>query len=139
MTGAPASAQARGGLAGGCRRTRGRKTAVSRGLLRGAYAARYRRRPRWEEAPMQGPELRRRPRVSRSPGASRTDPERIARALASTTAEVGLAEMASSGPAALLPTGDVALGGGATAADVPTATARDDPERQERWSQWMAD
>ena len=88
---------------------------------------------------MQGPELRRRPSVSRSPGAIRTDPERIARAPARTTAEVGIAEMASPGPAALLSTGDAARGGGATAADGPTATARDDPERQERWSHWMAD
>ena len=87
---------------------------------------------------MQGPGVQRRPRVSHSPSASRTDAERIARAPASTTAEAGLAAVASPDPAALLPTWDAARGGGATAADRPTASPRDGPERQERWSLWMA-
>ena len=87
---------------------------------------------------MQGPELRHRSRVSRSPIRSRTDAECIARGPARATADADLAELASPGPAALLRTSDAARGGGATASGMPTADPRDDAERQGRWSQWMA-
>src|SRR5215475_9361482 len=80
MAGTPASAQARGRLAGGYGRARGRKAAVTWGLLRGAYAAMYRRRPRWEEAPCK----------YRSCGADLASPAAPARAARTTSASRAL-------------------------------------------------